>query len=81
MDMMIENETRDRLKEVFSNNGIEIFEGEEDFQLEMDSLRFITVVVSIEDAFSVEVPEQYLSNEILSSFRDFFDMLVSLISE
>lgn len=39
MDMMIENETRDRLKEVFSNNGIEIFEGEEDFQLEMDSLR------------------------------------------
>lgn len=47
----------------------------------MDSLRFITVVVSIEDAFSVEVPEQYLSNEILSSFRDFYDMLVSLISE
>lgn len=79
--MMIENETRDRLKEVFSNNGIEIFEGEEDFQLEMDSLRFITVVVSIEDAFSVEVPEQYLSNEILPSFRDFYDMLVSLISE
>ena len=78
---MITNiEIKEKLQEVFADNGLEIFDGEDDFQLEMDSLRFIAIVVAIENAFSIEVPDEYLSDRILSSFHDFYDMAINLLN-
>lgn len=79
--MITKNKVEAQLREVFSENGLEIFDGEEACQFEMDSLRFIAIIVAIEDAFSVEVPDEYLSNELLTSFDDFSDMIMNIIKK
>lgn len=65
-----------QLIQVFCENGLEITACDEDRVLELDSLRFISLLVSIEDAFGFEVPDDYLSNEILASFSDFYEMVL-----
>lgn len=66
------------LKQVFLNNGIEISLGEEDEDLELDSLQTIALYVDIENTFEIEIPEEYLSDENLLSFRNFYELLTIL---
>lgn len=66
------------LKQVFLNNGIEISLGEEDEDLELDSLQTIALYVDIENTFEIEIPDEYLSNENLLSFRNFYELLTIL---
>lgn len=66
------------LKQVFLNNGIEISLGEEDEDLELDSLQTIALYVDIENTFEIEIPDEYLSDENLLSFRNFYELLTIL---
>lgn len=45
----------------------------------MDSLTFMTFVVEIEDVFSIEIPDEMLSLEALSSLNGFITYLTSII--
>lgn len=69
---------REKVKDMFEENGLVIFPGEEEEPLDLDSLRLISLVVAVENAFDIEVPDQYLSQTILTSYNDFCD-LVSLL--
>lgn len=75
---MDNNKIEEMLKQVFLNNGIEISLGEEDEDLELDSLQTIALYVDIENTFEIEIPDEYLSNENLSSFRNFYELLTIL---
>lgn len=69
---------REKVKDMFEENGLVIFPGEEDASLDLDSLRLISLVVAVENTFEIEVPEQYLSQAMLSSYNDFCDLVVML---
>lgn len=75
---MDNNKIEEMLKQVFLNNGIEISLGEEDEDLELDSLQTIALYVDIENTFEIEIPDEYLSDENLLSFRNFYELLTIL---
>ena len=76
---MNKTEIKEKLKTVFLENGLDIPENEEDTILELDSLQFIALVVGVENAFDIQIPDDYLSNEVLSSFGDFCELLILLM--
>ena len=61
-----------RLEKVFNENGLTIDLDNQSSILELDSLQIISLFVSIEDEFNMEIPDEFLSREVLSSFNDFF---------
>lgn len=69
---------REKVKNMFEENGLMIFPGEEDTPLDLDSLRLISLVVAVENTFDVEVPDQYLSQAMLASYNDFCDLVATL---
>ena len=48
--------------------------------LELDSLQIISLFVSIEDEFNMEIPDEFLTREVLSSFNDFYEMLLNILT-
>ena len=68
-----------KMKKLFEENGLEIFTGEEDSVLEIDSLRLIALIVAVEEAFEVEVPDEYISQELFISFTDFCEMVNTIL--
>ena len=64
-----------RLEKVFNENGLTIDLDNQSSILELDSLQIISLFVSIEDEFNMEIPDEFLTREVLSSFNDFYEML------
>lgn len=63
------------LKKIFSNNGLTLVEGEETKFLDLSSLRLISIIVDVENAFDIEIPDEYLRENALGSFSDFYELL------
>ena len=68
------NSVRDKLNDVLNENGL--FDHDEQIQekllSEMDSLRFIQLVVAIENTFEIGVPDEYL---LLTHYKNIEDIL------
>lgn len=75
---MKETDLKRKLKQIFKENGLDIPDKEEDCLLELDSLRTIAIIVSIENAFDIEIPDEFLSSEMLATFQDYYELLMSL---
>lgn len=69
------------MKTIFEENGLMIFPGEEDMPLDLDSLRLISIIVAVENAFEIEIPDEYLSQSLLGSFTDFIELLNIIVLE
>jgi acyl carrier protein len=69
------------LKTIFAVNGYQINGKEEDWQLELDSLQFISIICDIENKFDIEIPENFLTGEGLDSYTDILNMVVKIKSE
>ena len=67
-----------KLKQVFNDTGIFFDDEEED--LELDSLHFISILCEIENAFDIEIPYEVMTSNELHSFGD-FSRLVSKLEE
>ena len=67
-----------RLEKVFNENGLTIDLDNQSSILELDSLQIISLFVSIEDEFNMEIPDEFLTREVLSSFNDFYEMLLNI---
>jgi len=76
---MDKNELRKRLKTVFEENGIFIPIEDEYTALDLDSLQMISLIVCIENKFDIIFPEDYISNAVLSTFRDYYEILETII--
>lgn len=65
----------ERIKECIEDNGIIVLEdGSFD---NIDSINFISAIISIESEFDIEFPEEYL---LMSTFCD-FDNVVLIVNE
>lgn len=69
-----------RLEKVFNENGLTIDLDNQSSILELDSLQIISLFVSIEDEFNMEIPDDFLTREVLSSFNDFYEMLLNILT-
>ena len=69
-----------RLEKVFNENGLTIDLDNQSSILELDSLQIISLFVSIEDEFNMEIPDEFLTREVLSSFNDFYEMLLNILT-
>lgn len=70
---------KEKLLNIFDENGFLILEGEEDALLDIDSIQFLSVIVQIEGEFSVEIPDEFLISSLLNTFNDFLYLIKSLI--
>ena len=69
-----------RLEKVFNENGLTIDLDNQSSILELDSLQIISLFVSIEDEINMEIPDEFLTREVLSSFNDFYEMLLKILT-
>lgn len=69
-----------RLEKVFNENGLTIDLDNQSSILELDSLQIISLFVSIGDEFNMEIPDEFLTREVLSSFNDFYEMLLNILT-
>lgn len=69
-----------RLEKVFNENGLTIDLDNQSSILELDSLQIISLFVSIEDEFNMEIPDEFLTREVLSSFNDFYEILLNILT-
>lgn len=73
------NEKRVLMYEVLTELGIECTRSEnEDLNLQEfieDSFSFINFIVSIEEAFNVEIPDEYLSYETIQSMNGLLELI------
>ena len=71
---------KNRLEKVFNENGLPIDLDNQSSILELYSLQIISLFVSIEDEFNMEIPDEFLTREVLSSFNDFYEMLLNILT-
>ena len=65
---------------VLDEMGYVIFEGEGDFKLSdyiVDSIQFISFIVSLEENLNVTIPDEFLTPKILKSAKGLANMLES----
>ena len=75
--------TKDKLIECFSNIGV-LIESRDDVDLKeyiFDSLQFVTAIVEIERAFSVEFPDELLMYNVFDSLNGLVAIVESLIED
>ncbi|WP_068785886.1 acyl carrier protein [Paenibacillus phocaensis] len=69
----------DIIIKILSDNGINIFESEMDEKLIIDSIQFVSIVVSLEESFNITIPGEYLSFERLQTVADFEEVIRTLV--
>lgn len=73
------NEKKKMMYEVLTELGIECSPGDdEDLNLQEfieDSFSFINFIVSIEEKFDVEIPDEYLSYETIQSMNGLLELI------
>lgn len=73
--------TAEKLQKIFEKNGIFVDEDEWEDPLEINSLQFVKLLVSIEEEFSIQIDEDYYSGEGLQSFSDFVNMIDGALNQ
>ena len=74
-------EVKNKLIETIENNGLIIDFEEEDIDLSdysIDSLQFISIIVDIEDLFSIAIPDDYLTIDIFKSLNGLTNLIIEL---
>lgn len=59
-------EIRNGLEKVMIESGIDVSDLDDDEIIDVDSLRYIYLIVQIEEHFSIMIDEDYISNESIS---------------
>ena len=73
-------EIRDRLIDILKENGIDIFENQFDEELQIDSIQFVSAIVSIEEEFEINIDDFYLVKENFHTFTDFEKLVMEVLS-
>lgn len=71
----------DILIKIFNDSGIEFDVNNYDFPIELDSLHYISIICEMEIAFDVEIPNEVLTNNKLSTFNDFLKLIQDIKGE
>lgn len=80
---MTQCEIKNVIIEEFENLGIIIDEKEDDVDLgslEIDSITFISFIVAIEDRFDIQLPDDFLTMEIMNSLNGFVNLIYEFLA-
>lgn len=66
---------------VFERVGIYVNENDFDNQLEIDSIEFVSLVVTIEEEFDIIIPEEYLIFDKLNTVNQFVVLIDELTAK
>lgn len=67
------------LNKIFANHGVLIENNEENEQLYLSSVTFISIIIEIEKEFEISIPDAYLDIDRLNTYYDFIIMIENLI--
>lgn len=67
-----------KLEKIFRESGIALNIENPNEDLSLDSLHYISIICEIENEFDVEIPNEVFSENKISSFNDFLQLLTSL---
>lgn len=71
---------KDKILEIFRENGVFIESSDYELELELDSMQFVSIIVSLEDEFCMEIPSDYLSSEKLKTLKDFENVIMNCVA-
>lgn len=66
---------QNKLLTIFNDTGIDLDTKNIDEPLDLDSLHYISIICEIENEFGIEVADELLNENKLSSFKDFLMLL------
>ena len=55
-----------QLKQIINESGVEMDMSNQNEDLNLDSLHYISIICEIEDVFDVEIPDEFLGENVLS---------------
>ncbi len=76
-------ETKNKIYKILDDLGIIIEQKEEDFDLReyiQDSIQFISFIVNLEQELEIEIPDDMLLIESISSFNSFSNRIYDLLN-
>ena len=79
MEMAEVLDIKKQVQTAFNNTGIFFVNEEED--LNLDSLHFISILCELEEAFGIEIPADIMTSDNLHTFGDFCDLVLKLKEE
>lgn len=71
-------EMMNNLIKTFERSGIYINVDDLDSQLQIDSIEFISLIVSIEEEYEIIIPDEYLIFDRLNTVRKFYELIIQL---
>lgn len=81
--MYLRDEIKDGLYKIFDEANL--IEEREDNKVilcnDIDSIQVISIIVEIEEKFQIEIPDTYLSANIMEDFDRLVDMVEELLAE
>ena len=77
--MLTIDEIRDIVKSIFEENGIDV----EDKEMinSMDSLEYISILVSLEEKFDIEFPDSFMEQNMFENMIDVYVLISWLLEE
>lgn len=77
---MNSNDIKDIMIKILDENGIYLCE-DISSELEVDSLTYMSIIVGIEEAFNIVIPEKYLTANAPSSILEFCDFAIDILND
>lgn len=66
---------KDSLLDIFNKCGFQLSPEDYNQNIEMDSIQFMSIILSIEETYHLEVDQEYLSMDKLNTFNEFISMI------
>lgn len=70
-----------RVKKVFEQNGVLVYEEDRVQKLEIDSIQFVSTIADLEIEFDIRIPDEVLNDENLNSMYYFCKEIEKLLGE
>lgn len=70
----------EKMLEIIGELGIYVSEDANDERINMDSFQFISLIVRIEETFSITVGDEYLVKDRLTTFSEFCEMIKNYVN-
>lgn len=73
--------TEQKLLDLFEKKGIFLSESEKDDELELDSIQFISMIIDIEETFSIRIDENDMLFEKFNTFNNYLRNIEFYLSQ
>lgn len=73
--MCVCEQTKNKVKDILMNHGIESLLNNDNELFDLDSIQYISIIVSLEQEFDIEIAEEHLLMKNEFSINDFYEMI------